>query len=171
MLSKRSIDNATHTPVDAIKAARVLWVRALVLWCGLSVVGAALAIGGGGLQSAEWIDTRVRSLTAQLDCTVCREAAAKGPWGGSAISIETEVRAHVMQGLTDIEIVSRLLAKYGDFVRYQPAMERDAVMLGLGVGAVVLFASLALVSGVRRADRMRRPLASPERAAVPGDAS
>ena len=56
-------------------------------------------------------------------------------------------------GRSDDEIVDYMVARYGEFVRYKPALNRDTAVLWFGPLAFLLVGVLALVLLVRRRQR------------------
>ncbi|HPU51972.1 MAG TPA: cytochrome c-type biogenesis protein CcmH [Burkholderiaceae bacterium] len=131
-----------------------LWARAVFVWFGLFLAGLGLAIAGQDLQSDEQIEARVASLSAQVSCAVCEPAVADDPRSSLALEFRTELRRLVEKGQSDTEVVESLIARYGDFVRYRPAVDEGEPL----VLAFMLFVSLLGAAALTRVFHRDRAL-------------
>ncbi len=125
-------------PADTARLDRLLWRRAIGLWCVLSLVGASLAVGGERLLSQDQVERRVRAISEEVRCPACEAASGQSAGAGSLAQWHLEIREQVERGRSDSEVVAHLVARYGDFVRYRPAMNASAVLLGAALATLGL---------------------------------
>jgi cytochrome c-type biogenesis protein CcmH len=112
------------------------------------LLGAGVAVAGSP-PPAE-VDARVQHLASQLRCLVCQNQTLADSHAPLALDLKAQVREQVQAGRSDDEVLAHLTARYGDFVRYKPALKASTWLLWMG--PVLLFgAALAgLVLALRR---------------------
>lgn len=99
---------------------------------------AALAQPGASL------DERVNALSAELRCVVCQNQSLADSQAELAQDMKREVRAQLATGQSEAQVVDFMVQRYGDFVRYRPALQPSTwllwagPLLGLLAGAAVL---------------------------------
>ena len=122
-----------------------LWVRAASIGVGLFLSGLGPAQAGQDLPSADPIDARVLILSAQLSCAACETATAADPQGDLAGQLQRELRSLVQQGRSDAQVVEALIARYGGFVRYGPAVDDgDTLVWGFILLAALMSGALVI---------------------------
>ena len=126
---------------------------ALVLFCG---VAAARPIDFR--DGAEQL--RFRDLTSQLRCVMCQNQSLADSNAPIAHDLRLEVLRLMREGKTDAEIKQYLVARYTDFVLYQPEVKPMTWLLWFGPAALLL-AGGALVVGIVRRNAARAPAAPP----------
>ena len=90
------------------------------------------------------LERRVMRLTAELRCLVCQNQSLADSHADLAIDLKNQVRAQMKAGKTDAEIRDYMVARYGDFVLYNPPLKNTTLLLWagpfvlLGAGAVGL---------------------------------
>ena len=118
----------------------------------------ALAAGAAfAQQSAPDVafEARLKLLEADLRCLVCQNQTLADSNAPLAEDLRREVRTLALSGKTDAEIRTFLVARYGDFVLYDPPVKESTWLLWfgpfllLGGGAI---AWLAIVRLRRRQD-------------------
>jgi cytochrome c-type biogenesis protein CcmH len=93
-------------------------------------------------QSDPALDTRLKKLEEVLRCLVCQNQSLADSSAPLAEDLRREVRALAVAGKSDEEIKAFLVARYGDFVLYDPPVKRTTwllwfgpfVLLAVGVG-------------------------------------
>ena len=111
-------------------------MRALVLAL-FFVATSALA------QSDPALDVRLKKLEEELRCLVCQNQSLADSNAPLAEDLRREVRALAVAGKNDAEIKQFLVARYGDFVLYDPPVKITTWLLWFGpfvllaIGAVV----------------------------------
>jgi cytochrome c-type biogenesis protein CcmH len=92
------------------------------------------------------LEARYNVLTDQLRCLVCQNQNLKGSNSDLAKDMRDKVYTMIVAGKSDQEIIDFMVARYGDFVLYNPPFKTITWMLWLGP---LLFFIIALVSVVR----------------------
>ncbi|MGP8291583.1 cytochrome c-type biogenesis protein [Vreelandella zhanjiangensis] len=116
----------------------------------------ALSAAAGGIELREFDDPvlaqRYHDLTASMRCPLCENQAI----GDSDSPISGDMRERVYQmlqdGRSDSEIVSHMVERFGDYILYNPRLEKRTYLLwGLPVGLGILgFVLLMLIIRTRR---------------------
>ncbi len=108
------------------------------------------------------LDLRIKKLESELRCLVCQNQTLADSNADLADDLRREVRGLALAGKSDDEIKAYLVARYGDFVLYDPPVKAITLLLWggpfalLGIGASLWWTILQ-----RRAGRM-----SPEASAA-----
>jgi cytochrome c-type biogenesis protein CcmH len=90
------------------------------------------------------LDERVNALSAELRCVVCQNQSLADSQAELAQDMKREVRSQLAAGRSEAQVVDFMVQRYGDFVRYRPALQPSTwllwvgPLLGLLAGAVVL---------------------------------
>lgn len=116
----------------------------------------ALSAAAGGIELRKFDDPvlaqRYHDLTASMRCPLCENQAI----GDSDSPISGDMRERVYQmlqdGRSDSEIVSHMVERFGDYILYNPRLEKRTYLLwGLPVGLGILgFVLLMLIIRTRR---------------------
>jgi cytochrome c-type biogenesis protein CcmH len=119
----------------------------LVLSCALWWVGPALAKEAVPVAADPVLEARVMSVAAELRCLVCQNQTIADSHSGLAEDLRTQVREQLKRGASDEQVVQFMTDRYGDFVRYRPALKGSTVLLWWGPAAflVVGLGTLGLV--------------------------
>ena len=96
-------------------------------------------------------DARLKRLESELRCLVCQNQTLADSNAPLAEDLRREVRALATTGKNDEEIKQYLVARYGDFVLYQPPLKTTTWLLWFGP-----FALLLLGAGIWYAIARRR---------------
>jgi cytochrome c-type biogenesis protein CcmH len=113
-------------------------VKALLLAVCLALCATAFA------QKTETpLDARLKKLEETLRCLVCQNQSLADSNAPLAEDLRREVRALAVAGKSDEEIKQFLVARYGDFVLYDPPVKR--ITWGLWFGPFVLLLGGALI--------------------------
>ncbi len=100
-------------------------------------------------------EARLKLLEADLRCLVCQNQTLADSNAPLAEDLRREVRTLALSGKSDAEIRTFLVARYGDFVLYDPPVKESTWLLWFGPflllgGGVVAW--LAIVRRRRRQD-------------------
>src|SRR4029450_10587227 len=104
------------------------------------------------------LDARLKKLEDELRCLVCQNQSLADSSAPLAEDLRREVRALAVSGKSDEEIKQFLVARYGDFVLYNPPVKSTTWLLWFGPfvlltgGAVVWWAVGGGGSRERRSD-------------------
>jgi cytochrome c-type biogenesis protein CcmH len=98
------------------------------------------------------LEQRVVRLTSELRCLVCQNQSLADSHADLAIDLKNQVREQMRAGKSDSDIRNYLVARYGDFVLYDPPFKATTLLLWAGpfVLLVVGLAGLALYMRSRR---------------------
>jgi len=101
------------------------------------------------LAHADALDDSVRRVAVQLQCPVCEgESVADSP-SGLANDMRSVIRAKIVAGESDQQILDEFVASYGDSILADPP--KRGISLGVWVGPVIgVIAGIALVTMLLR---------------------
>lgn len=120
-----------------------------ILLLMLSTLGAAREAPPAGDPGLE---KRVVKLTSELRCLVCQNQSLADSHADLAIDLKNQVRSQMQSGRSDTEIRDYMVARYGDFVLYDPPFKASTLLLWAGPFALLLlgFVGLAVYLRSRR---------------------
>ncbi|MDO5623659.1 MAG: cytochrome c-type biogenesis protein CcmH [Pseudomonadota bacterium] len=81
---------------------------------------------------ADELADRMHTLTQDLRCLVCQNESLADSHAPLAMDLKREIRTLMEQGQSDAQIRDFLLARYGDFVNYQPPLRASTLLLWVG---------------------------------------
>jgi cytochrome c-type biogenesis protein CcmH len=84
------------------------------------------------------LDVRLKRLESELRCLVCQNQTLADSNADLADDLRREVRELALAGKTDAEIKAYLVARYGDFVLYDPPLKGITSLLWLGPFALLV---------------------------------
>ena len=84
------------------------------------------------------IEKRMVALAENLRCLVCQNESLASSHSELAEDLRREVRELIQKGLSDQEIKDYLVARYGDFVLYEPPLKNSTLVLWLGPFGLLL---------------------------------
>ena len=88
------------------------------------------------------LESRVLALAQELRCLVCQNETIADSHADLAQDLRQQIRVQLQQGRSQEEILDFMVARYGDFVRYRPALQGTTWLLWLGP-FLCLFCALA----------------------------
>ena len=121
------------------------WLLALLL--ALSAVAAAMEPIAFRDEAEE---ARFRALSAELRCVMCQNQSLADSNAQIAHDLRLQVLELMREGKTDREIKDYLVARYSDFVLYNPPVRPSTWLLWFGPGLVLLAGAAVVVVVVRR---------------------
>lgn len=111
------------------------------------------------------IEARALKLGHELRCLVCQNQSIAESNAELAHDLMNQVREQLAAGKSEEEVRAYLVARYGEFVLYQPPLKASTVALWAGPFALALAGVLALWRVLRRRSREEMPALSPDEAA------
>lgn len=88
------------------------------------------------------LEARVLKLSEVLRCLVCQNQSIAESNADLALDLRAQVREQLAAGKTEDQVVDYLVARYGDFVLYDPPLKGSTVLLWAGP-ALLLLSGLA----------------------------
>jgi cytochrome c-type biogenesis protein CcmH/NrfF len=102
------------------------------------------------------LERRVVKLTSDLRCLVCQNQSLADSHADLAIDLKNQVREQMRAGRSDAEIRDYMVARYGDFVLYDPPFKLSTALLWIGPFGFLLL-GLAALAAYLRSRRRRLP--------------
>jgi cytochrome c-type biogenesis protein CcmH len=110
------------------------------------------------LQADAAVEAQVQRLATQLRCMVCQNQTLADSHAELAQDLLQEVRVMAAKGMSDQAIIDYLVARYGDFVRYKPPLNKTTSLLWLGPFALLFLGGIGLIVMLRRRQAMQAEL-------------
>jgi cytochrome c-type biogenesis protein CcmH len=124
------------------------WLNAAVL--SLSLAGVA----HGAIDTYQFKDDaerdRYRQLTQELRCPKCQNQDIADSNAPIAADLRREIFRMLGEGKSNPEIVDFMVDRYGEFVRYKPALSARTWLLWFGPGALLVGGLVVIGVIVRR---------------------
>lgn len=96
---------------------------------------------------------RFHDLAVELRCVKCQNQSLADSDAAIARDLRNEVLVLIRQGRSDAEIKDYLVARYGEFVLYRPAVRASTWLLWFGPALLLLAGGAAVAWVVRRRGR------------------
>lgn len=135
-----------------------IWLFGLVVLLGM-VFAAPRAVAQTDSNVAPLVfrstaeEARFHALSAELRCVMCQNQSLADSQAIIARDLRAEVLSLMRKGMTDAQIKTFLVQRYGEFVLYRPRMSAQNALLWFGPLLLLVGGSVVLVSVVRK----RRP--------------
>lgn len=112
-----------------------------------TLVAIGLTLAALGAHADPALDERVDRLAQELRCMVCQNQSLADSQVPLAQDLKRHLRERLAAGRSEDEVVDELVARYGDAVRYRPALQWGTAALWFGPAvllAIGLFMFLRL---------------------------
>jgi cytochrome c-type biogenesis protein CcmH len=106
---------------------------------------------------------RAVKLAEKLRCLVCQNQTIADSNAELANDLRAQIREQIAAGRTDDEILDYMVARYGDFVLYQPPLKATTILLWAGPGLLVVGGAFVLLRNLRRRAQPDAPLSADDR--------
>ena len=128
-----------------------LWTAAsLVLVAALALLPlAALAAEAVPTEKDPVAAARAVKLSEKLRCLVCQNQTIADSNAELANDLRRQIREQIAAGKSDSEILDYMVARYGDFVLYQPPLKATTALLWAGPALLLLIGFFILASILR----------------------
>ena len=135
-----------------------LFTDSLQRWlCAFAVIalftGAVHAAKLDGIDLPDQHEPRYKALINELRCLVCQNETLADSNAELAVDLRREIRGMLVDGKSDPEITEFLVARYGDFVLYNPPVKPTTMMLWYGPFVLLALGILIAVITIRRRGR------------------
>ena len=124
------------------------WLTAAVLTLGLAGVAHAAIDTNDFANDAE--RERFRDLTQELRCPKCQNQDIADSNAPIATDLRREIFRMLGEGKDDQQIIDFMVDRYGDFVRYKPALTGKTALLWFGPAGLLLAGVVVMAVIVRR---------------------
>ncbi|KIP95688.1 MULTISPECIES: cytochrome c-type biogenesis protein [Pseudomonas fluorescens group] len=126
---------------------------------GLSLVGVAQAAIDTYEFANEGDRERFRELTKELRCPKCQNQDIADSNAPIAADLRKEIFRMLGEGKDNQQIIDFMVDRYGDFVRYKPALNAKTALLWFGPAGLLLggFVVIVLIVRRRRGQRAETP--------------
>ena len=114
------------------------------------------------------IEPRFKALTSELRCLKCQNQTIFDSKAGLADDLRKQITDQINAGKSDDEIVDYLVARYGEFVRYKPAMTGATLLLWFGPFLLMVIGVVVLIIQMKKRRQIvtEAPLSDEERQRV-----
>lgn len=129
-----------------IKANLILLGMVLFSFCFSSVFAASEVLKFKNSEQEQ----RYKKLTHKIRCITCANQSVADSDATIAGSLRSIVYQQIRQGKTDEQIMQFLMARYGDYVSYEPPFKLSTLFLYLGPPLFILFGLLVLFKTIKR---------------------
>ena len=116
----------------------------------------ALAIDQDARFDDPELQARYEKLISEVRCLQCQNQSIKDSNAFLAGDLRQEVRRMIGEGMSDDEIATFLVDRYGEFALYRPRMSGKTLFLWIAPFALLLFGAFALFRVIRH--RMALPV-------------
>ena len=133
---------------------RIIFLIGVVVLTGISPVWAAdtpLQFNTAEQQQ------RYDYLTKELRCLVCQNQNLAESHAGLAQNLREEVQKMILAGKTNDEITDYLVARYGDFVLYDPPVQESTWLLWFGPFILLLVGAFIVYRFARSRSQIPQP--------------
>jgi len=110
----------------------------------------AIAVEPDEVLSDAALEARARVLSKELRCMVCQNQSIDDSQAPLARDLRVLVRERLQAGESDQQVISFLVARYGEFVLLRPRLSWHTALLWLGPAAVLLIGACGVLLLVRR---------------------
>ncbi|MEH6389846.1 MULTISPECIES: cytochrome c-type biogenesis protein [Pseudomonas] len=131
---------------------RGLWVT--LLW--VLMVGVSQAAVDTFEFDSEEQRQRFYELSGELRCPKCQNQNIADSDAPVATDLRRELYRLLDEGQSNEEIIGFMVARYGDFVRYKPALTAQTIVLWFGPALFLLIGLATLIIMLRRRQRAMR---------------
>jgi cytochrome c-type biogenesis protein CcmH len=135
----------------------------LAIICTLPPI--ALAKEAKSISDDPELEKRVMALSEELRCLVCQNETLAGSHADLAADLRQQIREQMKAGKTDKEIVAFLTERYGDFILYNPPVNRRTYLLWFGPFILLGGGLIAFYRYIKRRRELisEQPLSAEER--------
>lgn len=120
----------------------------LLAWAGTSLAGLEKFDFTGNVD-----EDRYKELIAEIRCLVCQNQSLSDSDAELAHDLRQEVYDLMNEGQGDAQIIDFMVARYGDFVLYNPPVKPSTYLLWYGPFVLLAIGILFLIKTVRQRTR------------------
>ena len=136
----------------------------MIRWLGVLMVSMLAPLALAAVDTFEFETEAQRQqfyqVSSELRCPMCQNQNIADSDAPIATDLRREVHRMVGEGSDDREILDFMVSRYGDFVRYKPALTPATVVLWFAPGILLLGGFVFLIVLLRRRQRALRESAT-----------
>lgn len=126
------------------------WRQWILLFCGVLLgTVAAQAMEAVPLAEDPVVEQRLLVISEELRCLVCQNESLAGSRADLALDLRREIRTLIRAGKSDADIMTFMVDRYGDFVRYRPPFTPVTWLLWVGPFLLLLCGATVLMYLIR----------------------
>ena len=126
------------------------WLLALLLAIAPLAAMAQAVVDPAPLQFRDHAEeVRFHALVGELRCVMCQNQSLADSNAQIAHDLRREVLQLMRQGMSDAQVKQFLVARYGEFVLYQPRVEAKTWLLWFGPALLLLVGGFVVARVVR----------------------
>ncbi len=131
-------------------------IRLTVVAAALLVSMSVVAIDTGAAFADPEMQARYENLIDEIRCVVCQNQTIKDSNVFLASDLRREIRRMMAEGMSDAQITDFLVARYGEFVLYNPRKSGKTLILWITPALLIGVGGFIVVRVVR--ERMKLPI-------------
>ncbi len=124
----------------------------------------ALAVQPDEMLADPGLEARAREISRDIRCPVCQGESIDDSFAPISRDLRLIIRERLLAGDTDREVVDYIVARYGEFVLFNPRAEGSNLILWLAGPALFLAAIAIAVAAQRRRVVPEAPLTEADEA-------
>ena len=101
------------------------------------------------------LEKRARAINKELRCVVCQNQSIDDSDAPLAKDLRMLVRANLIEGKTDQEVIDYVVSRYGDFVLLKPPVKGATIPLWLGPILIFIIGMIAIVRHFKKQKKGR----------------
>ena len=135
--------------------------------CGnLCIAPVALAVIETYEFSSPQLELRYHQLSQELRCPKCQNQNIADSNAPIARDLRVVLYEQLEQGATDDEILAFMVARYGEFVRYRPGVDRNTILLWAAPGLLLILGAAILLFHLKQRPDQAGDLTEEEKAEI-----
>ena len=124
------------------------WIA--MLWLAIAPILVQEALAQEVQLADPKLEQRARDLSREIRCVVCQSQSVADSDADIAQELRVLIREQIAAGKSDQEIRDYLVARYGDFVLFDPPFKASTYVLWIGPFAILVFAAIGVAIFFRR---------------------
>jgi len=122
----------------------------LIIMAVLIPAWTAVAKDARPLAEDPQIEARMMKLAENMRCLVCQNQTLADSHSDFAVDLRQEMREMMKKGKSDKEIVDFMVARFGDFILFDPPMKSTTILLWFGPFILLLIGGSVLIINLQR---------------------
>lgn len=138
----------------------------IAFFFALVLSGAALAVEPNEMLKDPVLEARAREVSKMLRCVVCQNETIDESDADIAKDMRQLLRARILAGDSNKEVIDFLVGRYGDYVLLRPRFMPSTYVLWVGPAIILLLGAWAVARRLRTTASPASPLTPEEQSAL-----